>query len=362
MSGFSHTDVEPELALPREFLHLVGMKLTLLLSLVASTLGLAAEKKNIILIAGRPSHGPGEHEHNAGVQLLAKCLEQGAADRVSVKVKLNAEWPSAEEMAAANSILIYSDGGGGHPAITGDHLQQLGKEMKRGCGFVCLHYAVEPAYEKTNWPDGAPGPDGKPTKTPPPPDRGSKGAGSPEFLDWLGGYFEQFWSVNPHWKADFSAFPKHPISNGVKPFSTNDEWYYHMRFREKMEGVTPILTDLPPKDSLSRGDGPHSGNPDVRKAVLENKEPQHMAWATQRADGGRGFGCSGGHVHWNWGNNQFRKLILNAIVWTAGVDVPTDGVPAGKVTVDDLLQNHDEPIPADFNKSRIQAMLDEWNR
>ena len=42
-------------------------------------------KKNVLMIAGRPSHGPGEHEHNAGVQLLAKCLQQGAADRVDVK-------------------------------------------------------------------------------------------------------------------------------------------------------------------------------------------------------------------------------------------------------------------------------------
>jgi hypothetical protein len=135
-----------------------------------------------------------------------------------------------------------------------------------------------------------------------------------------------------------------------------------MRFREKMNGVVPILTDLPPADSLSREDGPHSGNPEVRKAVLERKEPQHMAWAYQRPDGGRGFGTSGGHDHWNWGNDQFRKLVLNAIVWTAGMDVPPQGVPEGKVTVDDLLQNHDEPIPADFNKERIQAMLDQWNK
>jgi hypothetical protein len=67
-------------------------------------------------------------------------------------------------------------------------------------------------------------------------------------------------------------------------------------------------------------------------------------------------------MHWNWGHNQFRKLFLNAIVWTAGLDVPSEGVNAGTVTVDDLLQNHDEPIPADFNKARIQALLDEWNR
>ena len=36
----------------------------------------AEDKKKIVLIAGRPSHGPGEHEHNAGVLLLKKCLEQ----------------------------------------------------------------------------------------------------------------------------------------------------------------------------------------------------------------------------------------------------------------------------------------------
>ena len=34
-----------------------------------------AEKK-IVLIAGAPSHGPGEHEHRAGCLLLQKCLAQ----------------------------------------------------------------------------------------------------------------------------------------------------------------------------------------------------------------------------------------------------------------------------------------------
>ena len=33
------------------------------------------------------------------------------------------------------------------------------------------------------------------------------------------------------WLAEYTAFPKHPISNGVKPFATTDEWYFHMRFR-----------------------------------------------------------------------------------------------------------------------------------
>ena len=290
-------------------------------------------KKKALLLAGTPSHGFGAHDHLAGCSLLAKLLNaSGLPIEAAVHSLKTDGWPSDEKLAAADTIVIYSDGGQHHPFNA--HLDQLNALAAKGKGIVCIHYGVETTA----------GPNGD------------------AFLNWIGGFFEPHWSVNPHWIAHYTKLPDHATTHGVKPFSTNDEWYYHMRFREKMDGVTPILTDLPPKESLSRADGPHSGNPEVRKAVLERKEPQHMAWARVRPDGGRGFGTSGGHVHWNWGNDQFRKLILNAIVWTAGTDVPADGVPAGKVTVDDLLQNHDEPIPADFNKAMIQAMLDQWNK
>ena len=155
-----------------------------------------------------------------------------------------------------------------------------------------------------------------------------------------GGYFEADWSVNPHWDAKFEKLPDHPITRGVQPFEMNDEWYYHMRFRDGMKGVTPILVALPPASSLSRPDGHHSGNPAVRKAVLENKTPQVMAWAAERAGGGRGFGFTGGHDHWNWGDPNFRKLVLNAILWTAGLDVPSTGVES-QVSAAELKQNLD---------------------
>jgi type 1 glutamine amidotransferase len=264
------------------------------------------------MIAGKPSHGPAQHEHNAGILLLEKCLHQGANDLVETKHHLNGEWPSQEELSKADSIVIYSDGGAGHPALQDDRLQQLGKEMQRGCGFVTIHYAVEPTIEK----------------------------GEKEFIDWMGGCFEVFYSVNPHWEAHFNDLPKHPILNGVNPFSTTDEWYYHMRFRPDMKGVTSILSDLPPPDSLSRPDGHHSGNPDVRKSVLELKEKQTVAWAAEREGGGRGFGFTGGHFHKNWGVNDQRKLVLNAILWSAKVGVPADGV-ASNVTAADLEANLD---------------------
>ena len=287
----------------------------------------AAEKKSVVLIAGKPSHGPGQHEHNAGVLLFKKCLEQGAADAVQVMHYLNSEWPSADVLAKADTILFYADGQGGHPALQADHLQQLGKEMARGCGLVCVHYAVEPTLEK----------------------------GNKEFLDWLGGCFEIHYSVNPHWEANFKSLPEHPVSRGVKPFGTLDEWYYHMRFRKGMKGVTPILTDLPPPESLSRPDGHHSGNPEVRAAVLDRKEPQHVAWASERENGGRAFGFTGGHFHKGWGHPDQRKLLLNAILWTAKAEVPAEGVTV-EVTEADLAANLDlKPGQGLPEKSKAKA-------
>jgi hypothetical protein len=289
--------------------HLV-LAFAVLLTAAATSLS-AADKKLIVMIAGRPSHGPGQHEHNAGVLLLKKCLEQGAGDQVEIRAHLHGGWPAAEELAQAATVVIYSDGGGGHPALQGDRLQQLDKEMKRGCGFLTLHYAVEPTIEK----------------------------GNKEFIDWMGGCFEINYSVNPHWDANFKELPVHPISSGVKPFGTNDEWYFYMRFRKGMEGVTPILSDVAPDSTMSRADGHHSGNPTVRESV-KNKEKQHVAWACERSDGGRGFGFTGGHFHQGWANNDQRKLVLNAILWTAKAEIPAEGV-ASTVTEADMLANLD---------------------
>jgi hypothetical protein len=302
--------------------YLPSMKiLPRLLAAVAATLlasnsfAADAAKKQILLLAGRPSHGPGEHEHNAGVLLFKKCLDASGLP-IETTAHLNAEWPSKDELSKADTILFYSDGGGGHFLLQGDHLDEVGAEMKRGCGFMCVHYAVEFPADK----------------------------GGPQALDWMGGFFEANWSVNPHWLADFKELPKHPVSNGVHPFSTNDEWYFHMRFRADDGGkLTHVLHAVPPESTMSRKDGAHEGNPTVRAEVAEQK-PQTTAWAYERPDGGRGFGFTGGHFHKNWGNNDQRKLVLNAILWTAKAEVPADGVQS-QVTPEELEANLDYKAP-----------------
>jgi hypothetical protein len=81
----------------------------------------------------------------------------------------------------------------------------------------------------------------------------------------------------------------------------------------------------------------------MRKSVKAG-EPQTVAWAFERPEGGRGFGFTGSHFHKNWGNDDFRKVVLNAIVWTAKMDVPADGVQS-KVTAEQLEQNLDPKGP-----------------
>jgi type 1 glutamine amidotransferase len=277
--------------------------------LTASTL-LAAEAKKVVFIAGNPSHGPGDHEHRAGCLLLKACLDPVAA--VTSVVHSNG-WPQDPAAAFANAatVVVYSDGGGGHPLLQGDRLKTIGKLMDQGVGLVCIHYAVEATKEK----------------------------GEREFLDWIGGCFEVDWSVNPDWNAEFKKLPSHPIERGVSPFKIPDEWYFNMRFVEGLKGVTPILSAVPPESTMRRADGPHEGNPAVREAVKRG-DPQHLAWAFERPTGGRGFGLTGAHYHKNWGNDNFRKVVLNAILWTAKVEVPAGGVQS-TVTEDQLKLNLD---------------------
>jgi len=291
-----------------------------LLALATPALSQEAAKKNVLLIAGKPSHGYGAHEHNAGVLLFKKCLDESGLP-VTTTAKLNEDWPTQEELAAADTVLIYCDGGKNHLLLKADRLQQLAKEMKRGCGLVCVHYGVE--YPKES--------------------------GGPEMLDWMGGYFEMHWSVNPHWDASFTKYPEHPISNGLKPYEIRDEWYFHMRFADESKGkLTHVLSAVAPDSTMTRPDGPHSGNPDVRKAVAA-KIPQTVGWAFERKDGGRGFGFTGGHFHAGWGNENQRKVLLNAILWTAKAEVPKDGV-ASKVTDEELWQNMDYPKPKNWDE------------
>jgi hypothetical protein len=277
----------------------------------AATLGFAARaetKRKLVLLAGSPSHGPGEHEFHAGTMLLQKCLK--GVDGLDVSVHANG-WPKNDGVLDdADAILMYCDGGGGHPAVQGKRLEKLGGLMKKGVGLMCAHYGVEVEKDR----------------------------GGPQFQDWIGGYYEHMYSCNPMWEPDFKEFPDHPVCRGVKPFQVRDEWYFNMRFRPEAKGVTPLLS-AKPSDKVRGGPYVYPAGP-YDHIVKASGRSEAMMWAVERDDGGRGVGFTGGHFHRNWGDANFRKVVLNALVWISKVEVPKEGV-ASTVSADDLKANLD---------------------
>lgn len=248
----------------------------------------------IVIVAGTPSHGPGEHEFNAGTMLLEKCLRENSGVET---VLIKGGWPEDESVFnGARSIVLYMDGGVDHPLIQGNHLQVMGELMKKGVGLACLHYAVE--VPKDN--------------------------GGPELLEWIGGFYDRPYSQNPVNQVTLTrAAPHHEVSRGWKSYESRDEWYYKIRFRPDDKRVTSILTAMLPKDD------PHK---------------ETVAWVVERADGGRGFGFTGGHYHKNWALLNQRRMVVNAILWTAKVRIPKSGAKCD-IAPGDIEKNLD-PKPA----------------
>jgi hypothetical protein len=123
---------------------------------------------------------------------------------------------------------------------------------------------------------------------------------------------------------------------GVKPFHVMDEFYYKATFVD--HGVTPLLRipELPADPKVFPG------------APAEPKE-QVTVWAFDRPGtrgnkiAGRSIGATLGHYYANWQNDDYRKLLLNAIVWTAHIPVPKAGVEStwidvGKSTPSSVLR------------------------
>jgi type 1 glutamine amidotransferase len=292
----------------------------LFLALAILTSAAAAQQPKLVLIAGKPSHPARMHEFRAGSMLLEKCLKDNAPGLIVDRHEIG--WVKDEAtFNDATAVVIYADGGGGHPAVQGEHLKTLGALMAKGVGFGCMHYGVEVVPAQA----------GK------------------EFQSWIGGHYENSFSCNPIWEPSFESFPSHPITSGVKPFKIADEWYFQMRFRpafkdgiepatDGKETFTPILVSKP-SDATRGGPYVYPKGP-YPHIQAEAGQPEAMMWAVERADGGRGFGFTGGHFHDNWGNDNFRKVILNALLWTAKAEVPADGVNS-TVTAADLDANLD---------------------
>ena len=253
--------------------------------------------RHILIVAGDPDgHPPGTHEYAKSAELVRDALANHAAasgDSVVVETATGG-WPmDPAAIERADTIALFTSGSDrreqDHPLLVGDHMDQIAKAMARGCGLVTFHYSTF-----------APNRIG------------------PRILEWTGGYFDYESGPGPRnwysrintWEARLEpATPDHPICRGIEPFTIKEEIYWRIRFRDGDTRLVPILKTVAPGD----------------------EEPQTVAWAVERADGGRGFGFTGGHFFAHWENESFRRLMVNAILWTAKADVPEAGsTPSGR--------------------------------
>lgn len=306
----------------RRSMLVLGLYLAALLTVLPAAVSAAGPdgQRKVVLVAGKPSHPPRMHEFNAGTQLLAKCLK--GIPGLQVEVVLNG-WPQNESVFDnASAVVFYMDGGGRHEVVqeNGRRMKFVEEWTKKGVGIGCMHYGVEVVPAQ---------------------------AGA-EFQRWIGGYYEHMFSCNPIWEPKFEKFLDHPVTRGVKPFQIKDEWYFNMRFVEgfsasapaKEDGVEfwPILV-AKPGDDVRNGPYVYPRGPYAHIQADKGRD-EAMMWAVQRVDGGRGFGFTGGHFHDNWNNDNFRKVVLNAIVWLSGSDVPADGI-ASRLEPGDIDANLD---------------------
>jgi len=234
--------------------------------------------KKIVFFGGVKTHGPGAHEHLKGAQLLKDLVDRSEiAPRPRTRIYLDA-WPKdPSELDDAATIVLLWEGWDKHlvRSSNAEQVRKLDQLIGRGVGLVCFHAAtaVDDDVEKY-------------------------------YLDWLGGNKNKQHSLHPMARSIEVALasPEHPICRGVRPMRfPEEEFYCKILFRPDDKRITPILTAMLPPD---------------------RPEKQIVGWACERADGGRAFACTGPHYHASFQQEDFRRLVLNAILWTAKIEPP----------------------------------------
>lgn len=246
----------------------------------------------IILIGGAKSEGPARHDYPDGVRLLKAFLESSPDANAGAGLTVDAYpdgWPAdPAAFDAAATIVWYFDGMEKHPLLDARRRARFDTLMRQGVGLVVLHQASTVPRD-----DGI------------------------DLPRWLGAARYGMFDRTTESARLVPIAPSHPTSRGVQQFEYRDEFYPTLRFSGRGQ-LVPIL-----KATL------HTQFREGVHLVDATPETSTVAWAFERDDGGRSFGFTGAHYLVALDEPPVRKLILNAIFWTARIDVPESGVRSG---------------------------------
>ncbi len=264
----------------------------LIVLLLISLQGECCVANHVLIVVGPDNHGPGSHEPIAGARLLKHCIEK-LQEPSGNTAEVVDRWPTKEQQQKAATVVFLGDT---FPANRFENvsrnLADLHRMMNRGCGIVCIHYATGLKKEDVS------------------------ASGEHPLLGWMGGYFANPGSM--HHVSYARVFDKaritpgqaeHPVLRGWKEFVIRDEPYGNNYFgpneNKPAPNVTILATSMQPPEAPKR---------------------EAVAWCVQRADKGRGFGIVMPHFYKNWANHDLRTFVLNGILWTAGIEIPKNGV------------------------------------
>jgi type 1 glutamine amidotransferase len=209
---------------------------------------------NLLLVAGRKDHGPGEHDYPAWLNAWSQLL--AAADEISVDTAM--EWPSAAQLEKADTIVIYQKGSWNEKRAAA-----IDTHLAKGGGLVLIHWAIE---------------------------GGSEAAA---FSRRIGLASDRTRTKYRHGslEVDWATGASHPIARNLSKLALHDESYWNL--------VGDTNTKL-----LAIG-GAESDN--VRPPLFWTVEPPR----------GRVSVSIPGHYSWTFDDPIYRTVLLRGIAWVS---------------------------------------------
>jgi type 1 glutamine amidotransferase len=247
----------------------------------------AGTRAKVLLVGKQPDHPFGTHMYLHTCNMLAKCLSLTEG----IETIVSDGWPrDATVLDGVSTIVVYAS-----PAaeflLDAPHRNEVAALMQKGVGLVTIHWAS--SVRQDNF------------------DRLGQ-----TWLSYLGGTWVSNVGLHTGKSPLKQLRPDHPICRGWKEYELHDEYYLNPTINGE---ATPLLQ------------------------VTANGKPVVVGWAYERPGGGRSFGTTLGHYFRNFQDERFRRMIVNAILWTAEVEIPESGARVN-------LSEHDLALPANPKK------------
>lgn len=215
--------------------------------------GTSLKPLNILLVAGKKDHGPGEHDYPAWLRMWNNLMS--ASESITINTAM--EWPSMEQIQAADTIVCFQRG-----QLSAERTSAIDAHLAAGRGLVYIHWAIE------------------------------GGSDAPNFAERIGlsSYARDTRYRHGPLIANFRSGSMHPIARNFEALELVDESYW------KLQGDPSKIQTI--------------------ATVVEEGEVHPLFW-TMEPKGGRVFVSIPGHYSWTFDDPLFRILLLRGIAWSA---------------------------------------------